>query len=379
MSVNHKIDVDVVRAVETAPELRSSDADGLDVLAGHFSGFDAWYRVDSLREGEFMERTAPGFVRDTIASDRPRMRVLFDHGFDAQIGNKVLGMITDMREDGTGAYYEVDLLDTSYNRDRVPGLRAGVYGASFRMRVQDDDWVEKPDRSEHNPGRLPERTITRAKVLEFGPVTFPANPEATAGVRSTTDEFYTRRRSRNPIFAGLSIEPMSDAERSRRYRQRKKLGDAVVQRVPPGQKPLSWYAENHPTPPMSWDRLLEVLGLDGDQQRAWDRIDAVQSRAKADRNANRDRIEQLAVGVKKARRASSWPARTGGGSRRPPVRTSSAPRCGPAPSSSRSSAPPAPATSGSSPRPWTGRTADDRVSDHTGDGLRRGTRGARWR
>jgi HK97 family phage prohead protease len=302
VSVNHKIDVDVVRAVETAPELRSSDADGLGVLAGHFSGFDTWYRVDSLREGEFMERTAPGFVRDTIASDRPRMRVLFDHGFDAQIGNKVLGMITDLREDGTGAYCEVDLLDTSYNRDRVPGLRAGVYGASFRMRVQDDDWVEKPDRSEHNPGRLPERTITRAKVLEFGPVTFPANPEATAGVRSMTDEFYTRRRSRNPIFAGLSIEPMSDAERSRRYRQRKKLGDAVVPRVPPGQKPLSWYAENHPTPPMSWDRALEVLGLDGDQQRAWDRIDAVQSRAKADRNANRDRIEQLAVGVKKARR-----------------------------------------------------------------------------
>ena len=27
--------------------------------------------------------------------------------------------------------------------------------------------------------------------------------------------------------------------------------------------------------------------------------------------------------------SSSWPARTGGGSRRPPVRTSSAPRCGP--------------------------------------------------
>jgi len=260
VSVNHKIDVDVVRAVETAPELRSSDADGLDVLAGHFSGFDTWYRVDSLREGEFMERTAPGFVRDTIASDQPQMRVLFDHGFDAQIGNKVLGMITDLREDGTGAYCEVDLLDTSYNRDRVPGLRAGVYGASFRMRVQDDDWVEKPDRSEHNPGRLPERTITRAKVLEFGPVTFPANPEPTAGVRSMTDEFYTRRRSRNPILAGLPIEPMSDAERSRRYRQRKTLGDAVVPRVPPGQKPLGWYAENHPTPPMSWDRVLEGPG-----------------------------------------------------------------------------------------------------------------------
>jgi phage head maturation protease len=41
--------------------------------------------------------------------------------------------------------------------------------------------------SSYNPTGLPERTITEAKVMEFGPVTFPAYEGATAGVRSLTD------------------------------------------------------------------------------------------------------------------------------------------------------------------------------------------------
>lgn len=37
--------------------------------------------------------------------------------------------------------------------------------------------------------RLPERTITGADVLEFGPVTFPAYEAASASVRCGTDRF----------------------------------------------------------------------------------------------------------------------------------------------------------------------------------------------
>jgi hypothetical protein len=44
---------------------------------------------------------------------------------------------------------------------------------------------------------LPERTITRAKVMEFGPVTFPANPDATAGMRSMTDHYYEQLKRRD--------------------------------------------------------------------------------------------------------------------------------------------------------------------------------------
>lgn len=193
------IPVDVVRALSAAPDLRAASTpdDGIGLLSGHFSAFGNFYRVNSLWEGEFLEQTAAGFTAQTIAEDRDSMRVLFDHGFDPQLGNKVLGPIRDLREDDTGPYYEVPLFDTSYNRDLEPGLRAGVYGASFRMRVLEDSWNDEPDPSDYNPKGLPERTITRAKVMEFGPVTFPANPEASASVRSVTDQFYDRLRQRD--------------------------------------------------------------------------------------------------------------------------------------------------------------------------------------
>jgi hypothetical protein len=65
------------------------------------------------------------------------------------------------------------------------------------MRVMDDAWVDKPARSVYNPSGLPERTIARAKVFEFGPVTFPASPSASAGIRSATDHFYEQLARRD--------------------------------------------------------------------------------------------------------------------------------------------------------------------------------------
>jgi hypothetical protein len=38
-------------------------------------------------------------------------------------------------------------------------------------------------RSDYDPQGLPERTILDAEVMEFGPVTYPANVGATAGLR----------------------------------------------------------------------------------------------------------------------------------------------------------------------------------------------------
>jgi phage head maturation protease len=204
-------DLDVVRSgggMELHPE------DGtLGTLHGRFSEFGRWYKVSSRFEGDFMERVKRGATLDTIRDDRDAMRVLFDHGMDAQIGNKVLGPIDVLDERADGPHYEVPLFDTSYNRDLLPGLRAGVYGASMRMRVLADEWNDEPPKSDFNPDQLPERTITRMRSFEFGPVTFAANPGASAGVRSATDEFYQRLRERDaPAFedavraCGLSLE-----------------------------------------------------------------------------------------------------------------------------------------------------------------------------
>ncbi|MFC5996944.1 HK97 family phage prohead protease [Pseudonocardia hispaniensis] len=195
-------DMDLVRAVPRTVDLRADDSDpgdgSLGLMSGHFSVFDTWYEIDSWFEGRFLERTAPGAFRKTLAEGRDTVKVLFNHGTDFHIGDKVLGRARDVREDEVGAYYEVPLLDTSYNRDLLPGLRAGAYGSSFMFRVVRDEWNDEPGRSDYNPDGLPERTIKEVRVFEFGPVTFPANPDATAGVRSMTDQFYERMRARNP-------------------------------------------------------------------------------------------------------------------------------------------------------------------------------------
>jgi HK97 family phage prohead protease len=183
-------DTDLLRfqpAEDALFELRADDGSEMPTLVGHFAVFDQWTEIASTFEGNFLERIAPGAFRKTFAENRRNMRVLFQHGRDPQIGEKVLGPIADLREDERGALYEVPLFDTSYNRDLLPALSSNEYGSSFRFRVLQEQFTRKPERSEHNPEGLPERTITEAKVMEFGPVTFPAYEGATAGLRSATD------------------------------------------------------------------------------------------------------------------------------------------------------------------------------------------------
>ncbi len=185
----------LIRAIapDTGCELRSAPDGGMPTLYGHFARFNQWTEIDSLYEGHFLERIAPGAFAKTFSEQREQMRCLFEHGRDPSIGNKILGPITRLEEDEEGALYEVQLLDTAYNQELLPGLREGLYGASFRFSVLREDYVQRPRRSQHNPRGLPERTLLELRVPEFGPVTFPAYAGATAGVRSLTDDFLRRQ------------------------------------------------------------------------------------------------------------------------------------------------------------------------------------------
>ncbi len=178
------------RAMQPGLELREDSENGSPpTLVGHFAVFNQWTEINSTFEGRFMERIAPGAFSKTFAENRDDMKVLFQHGRDPQVGDKPLGQIVELSEDKRGAAYEVPLLDTTYNRDLLPGLKAGLYGSSFRFQVMREEIDNDAKRSSTNPDGLPERTITEARVMEFGPVTFPAYTGATAGVRSLTDEY----------------------------------------------------------------------------------------------------------------------------------------------------------------------------------------------
>lgn len=169
--------------------MRAGDGDGaeavqsLGTLRGHAAVFNQWTEIRGW-EGNFLERIAPGAFARTLAEERASIRVLFQHGQDGATGSKPLGPLTTIREDDFGLAYETPLFDTLYNRELLPGLRAGVYGASFRFEAMHEDWDERPGASSYNPRGLPERTLRDVGLRELGPVTFGAYGGATAGVRA---------------------------------------------------------------------------------------------------------------------------------------------------------------------------------------------------
>lgn len=189
----------LIRMLGIAPELRKAeDGTGMPTMVGHFGPFNQWTEIHSAWEGDFMERVAPGAFSKTFAENRTNMRVLFQHGQDPSIGEKVLGPISELREDDVGGYFEVPLLDTSYTRDLAAGLEQGLYDTSWRFGVMKESFVRSPKKSDYNPDGLPERTLLEMRVAEFGPVTFGAYPTANVGLRSGTDDYILRKLGNDP-------------------------------------------------------------------------------------------------------------------------------------------------------------------------------------
>ena len=182
-------------------ELREDDTGTGRTLNGHFAVFNEFTEIDSWFEGRFLEQIAPGSFRDTIEDENRSPKILFDHGHDPSIGNKPLGAPDVLREDKTGAYYESELFDEEYVNQLLPALRSGQLGASFRFRITSDEWREPKRSTKANPDKLKERTITGVDLYEFGPVTFPAYGNATAGVRSGSGDWAKSLMSDEDLLA----------------------------------------------------------------------------------------------------------------------------------------------------------------------------------
>lgn len=196
---------------ESAVELRNEDDDvAPGTLYGHFARFNEWTKIDSVFEGTFMERIAPGAFRKTFSENRGRIRITLNHGHDPELGDKPIATPETLREDEAGPYYEAPLLE-GVPRLVVSGLRAGQYGASFRFRVTRDDFDRRAGQSEYNPEGLPERTIKEVELFEFGPVTYPAYAGATAQMRSLTDDYLRALIPRDDFIRDLATAPDTSA------------------------------------------------------------------------------------------------------------------------------------------------------------------------
>jgi HK97 family phage prohead protease len=172
-------------------ESRSED-DGSE--REYIVGYAAKFGVLSLDLGDFVERIDPGAF-GIVAERRGRRkaletRALWNH--DANFPLARYPGTLSMSVDDVGLRYEFPVPDTSYGRDIASNIRAGIVkGSSFSFTVPSggDSWSVEDGRSV--------RTIQRIdSLLDVGPVTFPAYPDADVKVAQRSFDAFRQDRNR---------------------------------------------------------------------------------------------------------------------------------------------------------------------------------------
>jgi len=163
-------------------EIRAAEGtnDGL-TLTGYAAVFDNATRIDNW-EGTFDEKIARGAFKRSINARTPVLQ--FEHGRHPLLGSMPLGTITKLREDDHGLYVEARLADNWLIQPVRDAIASGaIDGMSFRFQVIKEAWDDR--------GPIPVRTLEEVKLMELGPVVFPAYESTTVGVRSASlDELF---------------------------------------------------------------------------------------------------------------------------------------------------------------------------------------------
>lgn len=157
------------RAATLAAETRD---DGAMVLRG----YAAVYNTETTIAGMFRERIAPGAFDEAIPRDD--VRALFNHNPDVVLGRTVSGTLA-LGSDDAGLTYEIQLNPADAEHQRVWQMvsRGDVSQSSFGFEVKGQEWGEV------KRGELPLRTITKAKLYDVSPVTYPAYEETSVSAR----------------------------------------------------------------------------------------------------------------------------------------------------------------------------------------------------
>jgi HK97 family phage prohead protease len=172
-----------------AVESRSEDGAEREWVVGYAAKFG----VNSLDLGDFIERIDPGafgIVAERRGRKKPlETRALWNHDPNYPLA-RYPGTLR-MTVDEVGLRYEFPVPDTSYGRDIASNIRAGIVkGSSFSFTVPSggDSWAVEDGRSV--------RTIQKIDtLLDVGPVTFPAYPDADVKVAQRSFDQYLQRQA----------------------------------------------------------------------------------------------------------------------------------------------------------------------------------------
>lgn len=155
-------------------EVRMND-DNLPVITGYALKFDTWSKPIMNRFKETLQR---GCLDRTDMTDTV---ALFNHDYNQVLGRA--GTNLTLTVDDVGLHFDLQPTDTTYARDLLANMRAGVIGkCSFGFTIAEGGQeVRKGD------GGMYERTVTHIdKLYDVSIVTNPAydDTEATTALRS---------------------------------------------------------------------------------------------------------------------------------------------------------------------------------------------------
>ncbi len=207
-------------------ERRDYTIEGLAVdetEAPHIRGYAAVFDSESQPLMEmggqtFVERVAPGAFANSI--DGGDVRALWNHD-----PNYVLGRTTAetlrLSEDEHGLAVDIIPPDTGWARDLMTSMRRGdVNQMSFGFQVVRDQWeTERSDKGTRNV-----RTLLEVRLYDVSPVTFPAYPQTSVGVRSFGDVVQELAQVRQ-----REIEAQRAAMQGRAAQRERELG--LIQRM----------------------------------------------------------------------------------------------------------------------------------------------------
>lgn len=156
-------------------EIRLAGDDDDRKIVGYASVFyDGTNKTEYELWEDMVERIMPGAFDEALAK-RDDVRGLFNHDPDNILGRTSAGTM-ELRTDKKGLWYEIEPGDTTIARDVVASIERGdIDGSSFAFRVVSEEVRKEDD--------VYIREITKVRLFDVGPVTFPAYTAATSDYR----------------------------------------------------------------------------------------------------------------------------------------------------------------------------------------------------
>jgi hypothetical protein len=144
-------------------------------------GYAAKFNLYSRNLGGFVEQVGASFFNKSRGDGWPDVMARFNHE-DSMLLGTTAGRTLQLSVDTTGLLYEVQPPQSM--RHVVEWIERGdVQKSSFAFRTVEDDWGMTSDGG-------PLRTLVSGVLVDVAPVTTPAYPDTSAGLRSLAEHVH---------------------------------------------------------------------------------------------------------------------------------------------------------------------------------------------